>query len=75
MRWMLLLLVLLGMLWSVQEGFRVSVDLDGSVLNRVAGLKESLTTGIHTKARGLRDGILSMVPFRSHYYKLRRRFR
>jgi hypothetical protein len=34
-----------------------------------------LTAGVQAKARGLRDGMLSMVPFRSHYYKLRRRFR
>jgi hypothetical protein len=73
MWWVLLLLVLL---WgSTREGFRMTMDLDGSVLNRAAGLKENLTAGLHTKARGIRDGMLSMLPFRAHYYKLRRRFK
>jgi hypothetical protein len=75
MRWVILVLVLMGLFWSTQEGFRVTMDLDGSVLNRAAGLKENLTAGVHAKARGLRDGMLSMVPFRAHYYKLRRRFK
>lgn len=75
MRWVLLLLVLLGVVWSTREGFRVTMDLDGSVLSRAAGMKETLTTGVQSKARGLRDGVLSMVPFRSHYYKLRRQFK
>lgn len=75
MRWVLLLLVLLGVVWSTREGFRVTMDLDGSVLSRAAGMKETLTAGVQSKARGLRDGVLSMVPFRSHYYKLRRQFK
>ena len=72
---LLLLLVLLGLLWSTREGFRVSLDLDGSVLNQATGLKENLTTAVQANARGLRDGMLSVVPFRSHYYKLRRQFK
>jgi hypothetical protein len=74
MRWVLLLLLVL-LWWSSKEGFRVTMDLDGSVLNRAAGLKENLTAGVQARARGLRDGVLSMVPFRSHFHKLRRQFK
>lgn len=72
---MLLIALILGVVWSMQEGFRVSVDLDGSVLSRAAGLKEGVMSGVHTHARKIRDGMMSLVPFRAHYYKLRRRFR
>jgi hypothetical protein len=72
--WVLLLLLLL-LLVSAREGFRVTMDLDGSVLSRAAGLKENLAAGVQARARGMRDGFLNMVPFKSHYYKLRRQFK
>lgn len=75
MNWWVVLVAGLFLLFSVREPFKVSVDLDGSILKRVRAYGASAVENISSGASTLNRRIVEAIPFRSHYYKFRRGMR